>query len=102
MKELPTAAQYHAGCTWVVLNNSAFGWPKYYQVETVGWNTTSFSVQPDFVRWAEACGCYGRRVEEPGDIRPALEEALKVNKQGTPAVLDFPTGLDMSHFAGAE
>jgi len=102
MKELPTAAQYNAGCTWVVLNNSAFGWPKYYQVETVGWNTTSFTVQPDFVRWAEACKCYGRRIEKPCDIRPALEEALKVNKQGTPAVLDFPTGLDMSHFKGAE
>jgi len=102
MKELPTAAQYHVGCTWVVLNNSAFGWPKYYQMETVGWNTTTFTVQPDFARWAEACQCYGRRIEKPSEIRPALEEALKVNKEGIPAVLDFVTGIDMSHFKRAE
>jgi len=102
MKELPTAAQYSAGCTWVVLNNSAFGWPKYHQMETVGWNTTSFAIQPDFVRWAEACNCYGRRIEEPSEVGPALEEALKVNKEGIPAVLDFVTGIDMSHFKRAE
>jgi acetolactate synthase-1/2/3 large subunit len=102
MKELPTAAQYKAGCTWVVLDNSAFGWPKYHQMETVGWNTTSFAVQPDFVRWAEACQCYGRRIEEPSEIRPALEEALKANSEGVPAMLDFVTGIDMSHFKRAE
>ncbi len=101
MKELPTAAQYHAGCTWVVLNNSAFGWPKHLQMESVGWNTTSFKVQPDFIKWAEACSCYGRRIEQPSEIRPALEEALKANRDGIPAVLDFPTGIDMSHFKRA-
>jgi len=102
MKELPTAAQYHVGCTWVVLNNSAFGWPKSHQMETVGWDTTTFAVQPDFAKWAEACQCYGRRIEKPSEIRPALEEALKVNKEGIPAVLDFATGIDMSHFKRAE
>ena len=29
---------------------------------------------------------------------PALEEALKVNKDNKPAVLDFMTGFDLSHF----
>jgi len=102
MKELPTAAQYKAGCTWVVLNNSALGWPKFEQIEAVGWDTTTFKVQPDFVKWAEACQCYGRRIEKPSEIRPALEEALEVNRKGIPAVLDFATGIDMSHFARAE
>jgi acetolactate synthase-1/2/3 large subunit len=102
MKELPTAAQYNAGCTWVVLNNSAFGWIKHNQDTNVGWNTSTFKVQPDFTKWAEACKCYGRRIERTSDIKPALEEALKVNKRGIPAVLDFVTGIDMSHFKGAE
>jgi len=102
MKELPTAAQYNAGCTWVVLNNSAFGWVKYGELNTVGWETCTFKVQPDFVKWAEACNCYGRRIEKPSEIRPALEEALEVNKKGIPAVLDFVTGIDMSHFERAE
>jgi acetolactate synthase-1/2/3 large subunit len=98
MKELPTAAQYKAGCTWVVLDNSALGWPKHLQMEKVGWTTANFKIQPDFVKWAEACKCFGKRVEKTAEITPALEAALRANKQGIPAVLDFIIGIDMSHF----
>jgi acetolactate synthase-1/2/3 large subunit len=102
LKELPTAAQYGAGCTWVVLNNSALGWPMYYQNTSVGWNTTEFQVQPDFAAIARACGCHGCRVEDAASLRPALEEAMRLNREGVPVVLDVPTGLDMSHFKRAE
>ena len=101
MKELPTAAQYKVGCTWVVLNNSAFGWPKHLQMEALGWNTSTFHVQPNFVKWAEACSCQGIKIEKTAEIKPALREALRVNKEGIPMVLDFSTGLDMSHFKNA-
>lgn len=97
MKELPTASQYGAGCTWLVLNNSAFGWVKHHQMTAAGWNTSSFQVQPDFVKWAEACRCYGRRVETAAELKPALE----ANNKGQPAVIDVAVGLDMSHFARA-
>lgn len=102
MKELPTAVEYGAACTWIVLNNSALGWPLYYQMNTVGWNTTSFRVQPDFPAVARACSCHGRRVESADELRPALEEARSMNARGIPAVVDVPTGLDMSHFQRAE
>lgn len=102
MKELPSAAQYNVGCTWVVLNNSALGWVKAHQMADAGWNTATFQVQPDFVKWAEASKCFGRRIEKPSEIRPALEEALDANSKQIPAVLDFVTGLDMSHFERAE
>ena len=102
MKELPTAAQYNVGCTWVVLNNSALGWVKSLQMESTGWDVATFKVQPDLVKWAEACNCYGRRIEKSSEIRPALEQALEVNKKGIPAVLDFVSGIDMSHFERAE
>ncbi|MBL7125815.1 MAG: thiamine pyrophosphate-binding protein [Dehalococcoidales bacterium] len=102
MKELPTAAQYRAGCTWLVLNNSALGWVKHHQMTAAGWNTSTFQVQPDFVKWAEACQCFGRRIEKTSEIRPALEEAIKANERGIPAVLDCVTGLDMTHFQRAE
>ncbi len=102
MKELPTAVQYGAGCTWVVLNNSALGWPMHNQMTTVGWNTTAFEVQPDFQGIARASGCHGRRIDSAADLRPALEEALRLNRDGIPVVLDIPTGLDMSHFERAE
>lgn len=102
MKELPTAAEYGAGCTWVVLNNSALGWPMYYQMSTVGWNTTSFKVQPDFASIARASGCLGLKVSSADGLRPELEQALRANEEGTPAVVDVPTGLDMSHFERAQ
>jgi acetolactate synthase-1/2/3 large subunit len=102
MKELPTAAQYKAGCTWLVLNNSAFGWVKHYQMTYAGWNTVTFDVQPDFAKWAEVCQCFGRKVKKASQLVPALKAALEANKQGIPAVVDVAVGLDMSHFARAE
>lgn len=101
MKELPTAVQYGAACTWVVLNNSALGWPMHNQMQTVGWNTTTFEVQPDLVAVARASGCHGRRIEHSNELRSALEQALRMNNEGVPVVLDVPTGLDMSHFEQA-
>ena len=84
-----------------MLNNSALGWVKAAQRKKEGRDTATFKVQPDFVKWAEACNCHGRRIETPSEIRPALKEALKVNREGIPAVLDFVTGIDMSHFERA-
>ncbi len=103
MKELPTAAQYNVGCTWVVLNNLSLGWVKYYQEKFAGWDTTTFQVQPDFTKLAEINKCYGEKVERPSGIKPALERALRANKEGKPAVLDFAIEpFDMSHFERAE
>jgi len=102
MKELPTAAQYKAGCTWLVLDNSALGWVKHHQMTSAGWDTVTFQVQPDFVKWAEACQCYGKRVEKTSNLKLALQEALKANREGKPSVVDVVVGLDMSHFERAE
>ena len=41
---------------------------------------------------AEALGCYGERVTEPGQIRPALQRALD---SGLPAVLDVAVDVDV-------
>jgi acetolactate synthase-1/2/3 large subunit len=90
MKELPTAVQHEAPVTYVVLNNFSLGWVKFSQKRRRDRSVaTDFKVQPNFVQVAEACECYGERVERPEDIRPALERALKANLEGKPAVLDF-------------
>ena len=91
MKELPTAVQYGAPVTWVVLDNASLGWPKYTQKERLGgrYIATDFEVQPDFVKVARANRCFGERVVEPSKVRPALESALRANEDGIPAVLDF-------------
>ena len=50
---------------------------------------TEFSLQPDFAKIADACGCYGRRIEDPAEVDSAIAEAMAANERGQPAVLDF-------------
>ncbi|MCW3979363.1 MAG: thiamine pyrophosphate-binding protein [Candidatus Bathyarchaeota archaeon] len=90
MKELPTAVQYDAPVTWIVLNNYSLGWIKLHE-KAAGerYIAVDFEAQPDFAAIAEASGCHGQQVSTPDDIRPSLETALKQNLDGVPVVLDF-------------
>ena len=90
MKELPTAVQYKAPVTWIVLNNFTLGWIKMHE-KILGerYIAVDFEVQPDFVKIAEANKCYGERIEKPERIKEALKAALKANKNGIPAVLNL-------------
>jgi acetolactate synthase-1/2/3 large subunit len=40
---------------------------------------------PDFIKYAEACGAHGIRVNKIGEFAPALKEAILLNK---PVVID--------------
>ena len=42
---------------------------------------------PDYVRWAEAMGCVGIRVESPEEVEPAIEKANSINDR--PVVVEF-------------
>ena len=42
-------------------------------------------------KMAEALGCHGEYVEEPDDIRPALERAVAANAAGKPALVNVVT-----------
>jgi acetolactate synthase-1/2/3 large subunit len=89
-QELPTAVQHGAPVTWVVLDNRSLGWIKYGQ-KKLGerYISVDYAAQPDFVQLAQACCCYGERVEKPNEVRGALERALQANDKGKPAVLAF-------------
>jgi acetolactate synthase-1/2/3 large subunit len=90
MKEVPTALEQGAPVTWIVLNNHSLGWIKLHE-RALGerYIAVDFDAQPDFSAFARSCGCHGERVEKARDIKPAIEEALRRNLSGTPAVLDF-------------
>jgi acetolactate synthase-1/2/3 large subunit len=96
MKEVPTAVQYNAPVTWIVLNNFGLGWEQYYQkywLDSGRFTATQYSAQPDFVKFAEANKCFGERIERAEDIKPALNRALNANtRDGTPAILEFIVG----------
>jgi acetolactate synthase-1/2/3 large subunit len=89
-QDVPTAVQYNAPVTWVILNNFSLGWVKWVQLKHFkSAIATDFKIQPDFEKFAEANNCYGEKVEKPNEIRKALERALKANDDGVPAILDF-------------
>jgi acetolactate synthase-1/2/3 large subunit len=88
---LPVAAEYNLPVTWCVLDDQCLGSIKGMQ-ETISPGPpfeVSFRVQPDFPLIARACGCYGEKIEEPDQIKSALNRAMDANKKGIPAVLDF-------------
>ncbi len=47
------------------------------------------SPNPDYATVAQACGAYGRRVEDPQEVLPALREAVSQIRSGNSAVLDI-------------
>lgn len=75
LAELETAARLGLNAVIVVNNNYSGG---------VG-ETSPFHADVSFARLAEDMGCFGVRVEQPGDIRPALDRALA---SGRPAVVE--------------
>jgi acetolactate synthase I/II/III large subunit len=91
MDQMIVAAEHRLPVTWCVLDNRCLA--SILMSQEVGYGNrciaTKFDVQPDFVKLAEACQCYGEKVEDPKQIRPALLRALEANKKGKPALLDF-------------
>ena len=90
--ELETAVRYGIDTVTVVNNNSSMnqetkGIEMAYDGDPPSYELMTFN-DVDFARLAEDLGCFGARVEEPGQIRPALEAALAC---GRPAVVDVVT-----------
>jgi acetolactate synthase-1/2/3 large subunit len=91
MDILLVAAEYHLPVTWCILDNQSLGSIRDSQDRAFGGRCigTVFDVQPDFVMIAQACKCYGEKIEDPREIRAALGRALEANRRGSPALLDF-------------
>ncbi len=82
----------------IIFNNQGYasqqmGIPHYYPqghaVKTGNFSQTSISPNPDYAALAPIFGGYGERVEEPGEVRAALERGLKAVASGKLALLDM-------------
>ena len=75
--ELTTAVKYGMNITHVLVNNSELG--KISKEQRAGdwdvWETDLHN--PDFARYAELCGAWGRRVLRPEELDGAISEALE-------------------------
>ena len=84
--DLPTLVERKTRVVHIVLNNESLGFGKIEQQEA---GFVPFGVDfknPNFARVAEAMGVKGIRLEEPGDVKEALTEALAF-KDG-PVIVD--------------
>jgi acetolactate synthase-1/2/3 large subunit len=98
LAELETAARAGINAVIVVNNNGALqqvrkGIDTAYGGQQWGRSKEMwvFKQGTNYARVAEEMGCLGIRVEEPGKIRAALEEAFAA---GRPAVVDVATDID--------
>jgi acetolactate synthase-1/2/3 large subunit len=93
MNQLLVAAEHHLPVTWCILDNQRLGSIKDTQKEGSDEPyipiPVDLDIQADFKLIAEACKCYGEKVEDPHQIKAALGRAIDANNRGIPAVLDF-------------
>ena len=81
MIEIQTAVSYKLPVTIVVLDNEAWGAEKAYQQEFYGGRLLGAEIQsPRFDKFAELCGGKGVWVEGPGELGPALQNAIASNQ----------------------
>ncbi|MBN2125578.1 MAG: thiamine pyrophosphate-binding protein [Deltaproteobacteria bacterium] len=94
LQELDTAARHNLPVVHVINNDGGWGMCKAGQLAFYGDRALEGMDQDfssaDYAEIAKGFGCYGERVEDPREIRPALERALG---SGRPSVLNVKTQL---------
>ena len=94
---LATAVEQGIACTWVVMNNSAFG--TIAGLENANYKTKFGTVfhTPDgesyTPRWADVAKAYGVDaicVQSADEFKPAMEKAIAANKAGKPFLVEAP------------
>jgi acetolactate synthase-1/2/3 large subunit len=89
-QELVTASVERIPIKVAILNNSYLGMVRQWQEMFYDERYSEVYLSPDlpdFVKWAEAMGCVGIRVESPEEVAPAIEKANSINDRSV--VIDF-------------
>lgn len=75
--EMLTAVKYKLPVKVIVMKNDYLGQIKWEQMVMLGNPEYGVKLQPmDFVKFAEACGAYGMRVEDPKEMPNAMDRFL--------------------------
>ena len=89
-QELVTASVERIPIKVAVLNNSYLGMVRQWQEMFYDERYSEVYLSPelpDFVKWAEAMGCVGIRVESPEEVEPAIALANSINDRSV--VVEF-------------
>ncbi len=80
LAELMTAVEQDVSILLVVVNNATLGLEE-IKMKQAGYTPFGTKLRnPDFVRWAEACGVDGRAVQTLADLRSTLNELREVDR----------------------
>lgn len=90
--ELLTAVQYDIPVIWVIFNNGEFNVIKKFLLNMYDDHAFMQFQNPDYVKYAEACGALGYRVERIEDFAPAFQAALAAKR---PALIDVVVAGDV-------
>jgi pyruvate dehydrogenase (quinone) len=111
MGEFLTAVKYNLPIVVIIIKNNTLGQIKWEQIVFLGNPEYGCDLHnPNFAKYAEACGGLGWTVENPEEIRPTLQHALSSNKASIVEVLVDPfeppmppkvTTKQVLHFAEA-
>ena len=88
--DIETAVRHQIPILTLVLNNHVLsGYARNYPVATERFGFTN--LYGEYANLAQALGAYGERIEDPGEIIPAIGRAGEVMATGRPALLEFMT-----------
>jgi acetolactate synthase-1/2/3 large subunit len=86
--ELDTFARHRLGVVAVVGNDASWSQIAREQVDVLGDDVGTVLAATDYHRVADGLGGRGLLVTSPAEVRPALEEALRVSREGIPVLLN--------------
>jgi acetolactate synthase-1/2/3 large subunit len=91
-QELVTASSERIPVKVAILNNAYLGMVRQWQEMFYDERYSEVYLSPDlpdYVKWAEAMGCVGFRVESPEEVQPTIDKANEIDDR--PVVIDFRT-----------
>ena len=86
-QEIETAMRIKTPIVILIWNDNAYGLIEWKQMNQFGRKSYIDFTNPDFVKYAEAFGAKGYRIEKGEDLLPTLKKALKDN---TVSIIDCP------------
>jgi acetolactate synthase-1/2/3 large subunit len=97
VQELATAAQYHAGVVFLLLNNAMYGTIRLHQERRFPGRVIGTTLaNPDFPALATSFGALGLRVADTAAFGPALDEALAYTRSHRlPALIELVCDPDL-------
>lgn len=86
--ELLTCVKNRIPTIHVIFNNGEFNVIKKFLLNNFGEHAFMDIMNPDYVKYAEACGAKGWRATNGAEFEAAFEAALKEQSEGRPSIID--------------